>query len=134
MTRSTALRALPAALLASLVLVPAAAGALVTQGAWRIGADTYWSRGLTGAGQTVCIVDLGFAGLDASIAAGELPPRDAMGMRSFDAVNGLDGRGALGDETEHGVRMAEIVHDIAPDATLVLVNYHTEAEFRQAAA
>jgi len=30
--------------------------------------------------------------------------------------------------------MAEIVHDIAPAAALVLINYHTEAEFRQAAA
>src|SRR5262249_20164743 len=43
-----------------------------------------------------------------------------------------DGRDELGDETEHGVRMAEIVHDIAPDAHLVLVNYHTQSEFMQA--
>jgi Subtilase family len=133
-TRSAALRALPAALIAMSALAATAAGQSITQGAWRIGADTYWSRGLTGAGQTVCVVDMGFAGLDASIAAGELPPREAMGLRSFDAVNGLDGKSTLGDETQHGVRMAEIIHDIAPDATLVLINYHTEAEFRQAAA
>jgi subtilase family protein len=115
-------------------LAPAAHAQSITQGAWRIGADALWSRGDTGAGQTVAILDLGFAGLDQSIAAGELPPREAMRLMSFDHLSGLDGRSALGDETQHGVRMAEIMHDIAPGALLVLVNYHTEVEFREAVA
>src|SRR5262245_64794068 len=99
-------RAVPAALIGLAALAPAALGGSISQGAWRIGADTYWSRGLTGAGQTVCVVDLGFAGLDAAIAAGELPPREALPSRSFDALYGLEGRSTLGDETQHGVRVA----------------------------
>jgi hypothetical protein len=125
-------RLLVAAVLVGIAAPSLALGSVITQGAWVMGADALWSHGLTGAGQTVCILDLGFGGLDASIAAGELPPRSQMTLQSLDAVSGLDGRDELGDETEHGVRMAEIVHDIAPDAHLVLVNYHTQAEFLQA--
>jgi subtilisin family serine protease len=134
---SPVIREVPAisgfALAAALAAAPGtAAAALVSQGAFRIGADAYWSRGLTGSGETVAVLDLGFAGLDASIAAGELPPRERLVLRSFDAEFGLDGRSAVGARTEHGVRMAEIVHDLAPAATLVLVNYHTQGEFEQA--
>ena len=105
---------------------------MVSQGALRMGADAFWSRGLTGSGEAVAVIDLAFAGLDASIAAGELPPRERLTLQSFDAQFGADGRSPVGEVYEHGVRMAEIVHDLAPDARLVLVNYHTQAEFEQA--
>lgn len=110
----------------------ASGGGVVSQGALRMGADAAWSRGLTGDGETVAVLDLAFAGLDAAIAAGELPPREALTIQSFDAEFGIDGRGSVGERYEHGVRMAEIVHDIAPAARLVFVNYHTQAEFEQA--
>jgi hypothetical protein len=116
------------------VLASGARGAAISQGVWRMGVDVLWTRGLTGAGQTVAILDLGFGGLDDSIAAGELPPRDQLQVRSFDATYGFDGRDVLGNPVQHGVRMAEIVHDIAPQAQLALVNYHTEDEFEQAVA
>jgi len=137
--RGARLPRVPAAALAAVVgaLASAAAPAsadLLSQGVYRMGADALWSRGITGAGQTVAILDMGFANLDASIAAGELPPRDQMPSKSFDTAYGLDGRSELGTTSEHGVRMAELIHDIAPDATLVLVNYHTEDEFEEAAA
>ena len=112
--------------------VPASA-AVVSQGAFRMGADALWTTSAPGAGQTVAIVDEGFGGLDAAIAAGELPPREAMTVRSFDPVNGLDGRDGLGQPTQHGTRMAELVHDVAPGARLVLVNYHDVPQFAQAA-
>jgi subtilisin family serine protease len=119
--------------LAALAVGPSAAPAgVVSQGALRMGADAFWSRGFTGEGETVAVVDLAFAGLDSAIAAGELPPRDQLTLQSFDAEFGLDGRSPVGERYEHGVRMAEIVHDIAPAARLVLVNYHTQAEFEQA--
>jgi len=111
---------------------PANAGVL-SQGVFRLGADALWSTGLSGDGQTVAIVDEGFGGLDTSIAAGELPPRDRLTVRSFDARNGLDGRNRLDLPTEHGTRMAEIVHDVAPGARLVLVNYNSVQEFAAAA-
>lgn len=98
-----------------------------------MGADALWSAGVDGSGETVAIVDEGFGGLDAAIAAGELPPRDQLETRSFDPANGLDGRNELEEPTQHGTRMAEIVHDVAPGARLVLVNYHTPEQFVVAA-
>jgi hypothetical protein len=112
---------------------PASAG-LISQGAVRMGADSLWSRGVLGQGQRVAIVDQGFAGLDESIALGELPPRPALTIRLFDPAGGEGGTTELGLPTQHGVRMAEIVHDIAPQASLVLVQYRTQEQFAQAAA
>jgi hypothetical protein len=128
---------IPTVLAAAAILAVAAAGsaaALVSQGAARMGADALWSRGVLGSGQTVAVLDLGFGGLDEAIAAGEMPPRERLTLMSFDAANGINGRSALEDPTQHGVRMAEIVYDVAPEATLVLVNYHTEEEFGRAVA
>lgn len=122
------------ALVALAVVAGPADAALISQGAVRMGADASWSRGLLGQGQTVAILDEGFAELDRSIALGELPDRSRLVLRSFDATYGLDGRTELGLPTQHGVRMAELVHDLAPEARLLLVNYHTPDEFRAAAA
>ncbi|MBJ7451505.1 MAG: hypothetical protein JHC71_05390, partial [Blastococcus sp.] len=122
-----------AVILAALASAPVAQGALVSQGGVRMGADALWSRGVLGSGQTVAILDEGFAALDRSIALGELPPRDAMTIRAFDPA-GLDGTTEFGQPTQHGVRMAEIVHDIAPAARLALVAYRTPAQFEEAAA
>src|SRR5262245_1675297 len=113
----------------ALVPGPAAGAGLVSMGAYRIGADALWKRGFHGEGQTVAILDQGFGGLDASIAAGVLPPRSAMVTRSFDRRWGLDGRNVVELPTDPGVRVAEVVHSVAPGARLVLVNYHTIGEF-----
>jgi subtilisin family serine protease len=108
---------------------PAAAAGRVSQGVYRMGADALWKRGFHGEGQTVAILDQGFGKLGESIAAGVLPPRSAMVTRSFDRRFGLDGRNVVEQPTDHGVRVAEIVHSVAPRARLVLVNYHTIGEF-----
>lgn len=123
-----------ASIVAAIVLAATAtcAQAVVSQGVFRIGADALWAHGVDGSGQTVAILDQGFVGLDASVMMGELPPVDQMDVRSFDAIDGLAGRDSLGTPTEHGTRMAEILHDVAPGAHLVLVNYHSDAEFLQA--
>jgi uncharacterized protein YndB with AHSA1/START domain len=123
-----------AAVLAGLVGAPAGQAALVSQGGVRMGADALWSHGILGRDQAVAILDQGFAEIDRSIALGELPPREAMTIRTFDPGAGLDGRTEFGQPTQHGVRMAEIVHDIAPDARLALVSYTTPEQFAQAAA
>ncbi|WP_217913741.1 S8 family serine peptidase [Miltoncostaea marina] len=129
--RRTALALAAAAALA----VPATAAAgVLGQGGVRMGADALWSRGVLGQGERVAIVDEGFAGLDRSIALGELPPREAMTIRSFDPLHGLDGRTDFGIPTQHGVRMAELIHDVAPRARLVLVGYRTIEQFEAAAA
>ncbi|MCB9010402.1 MAG: hypothetical protein H6531_01065 [Actinobacteria bacterium] len=129
------LRALPIALASasSLMLPHSASAQAITQGAFRMGADALWSQGFLGGGDRIAVVDEGFGGLDESIAAGELPPRDRMRTMSFDAAHGLGGRSLLTtDPTPHGTRMAEIIHDLAPQAELVLVNYNTVDEFVRA--
>jgi hypothetical protein len=123
-----------AVLIGAALLAPPASGALISQGAVRMGADTLWSRGVLGQGQTVAVIDEGFSGLDRSIALGELPPREAMTIRSFDPEGGLEGRTEFGLPTQHGVRMAELIHDLAPEARLVLVGYRTIDQFEEAAA
>ncbi len=55
-----------------------------------------------------------------------------MTIRAFDP-GGLDGSTEFGQTTQHGVRMAELVHDIAPAARLVLAAYRTPAQFEEAA-
>ncbi len=122
------------AALAATALAPSAHGALLSQGGVRMGADALWSRGALGQGETVAILDEGFAGLDRSIALGELPPRDRLTIRLFDSASGEGGQTEFGVPTQHGVRMAELVHDLAPQARLVLVGYRTQEQFAQAAA
>jgi hypothetical protein len=123
-----------ASIVAAVVLAATAtcAQAVVSQGVFRIGADALWAHGVDGSGQTVAVLDQGFVGLDTSAMMGELPPVDQMDVRSFDVTDGLAGRDSLGIPTQHGTRMAEILHDAAPGAHLVLVNYHSDAEFLQA--
>ncbi len=123
---------LAAFLVALTLAAPAADAALIGQGATRMGADALWSRGYLGEGQSVAVLDLGFGGLDDSIALGELPSRGSLSLASFDREHGFAGRTAIGGPTQHGVRMAEIVHDLAPNASLVLVNYHSQDEFAEA--
>ncbi|CAN0477330.1 unnamed protein product, partial [Phaeothamnion confervicola] len=113
---------------------PVADAAIVSQGGVRMGADALWSHGILGDGQTVAVLDEGFAGLDRSIALGELPPREAITIRSFDPLGGEGGLTEFGVPTQHGVRMAELIHDMAPNAHLVLVGYRTIDQFAQAAA
>lgn len=118
----------------ALTLAAQAAGApLISQGAYRIGADALWSQGFLGEGQTIAVLDEGYMGLDRSIALGELPPREEMTFHSADPLDDWDGVNKLGTPTPHGVRMAEIVHDLAPRARLVLVRYRTPEQFAAAA-
>ena len=126
--------AIATVVLAASLVAPAAQGALLSQGGVRMGADALWSRGVLGEGQEVAIVDEGFAGLDRSIALGELPPRDRLEIRLFDELGGEAGLTEFGVPTQHGVRMAELVHDLAPRARLVLVGYRTPDQFARAAA
>lgn len=126
-------RSAVAALIACATAAPAAGAPLVSQGAYRIGADALWAQGLLGQGETIAILDEGFAGLERSIARGELPPLERMTLHSEDPLHGWDGINKLRRPTPHGVRMAEIVHDVAPRAHLVLVRYDTPDQFAAAA-
>ena len=88
-----------------------------------IGADRWQQAGFSGHGVRVAILDAGFAGYDEALGR-TLPER--VTTRSFRADSNLDGG------TDHGLRAAEILHELAPRADLHLVNFSTLAELERA--
>lgn len=102
-------------------------------GAMRMGALDAWNAGYRGEGQTVAVIDRGFAGADESAALGELPPMTGIQTVNLNGAYGLEGDSA-GKPNAHGTRVAEIVYDVAPMAKLIFISYNTEEEFIQAAA
>jgi hypothetical protein len=79
--------------------------------------------GQTGAGVKVAVIDLGFIGLAGSQASGDLPA-------SLTTVD--DCAGQFNAYTEHGTAVAEIVHKMAPDASLYLICIDTEVDLANA--
>jgi hypothetical protein len=100
-------------------------GAVGTEGDQVIRADVVRQNlGVTGAGIRVGVISDGINGLSQSIASGDLPPQGVI-SRSFRA----DGNLNAGAE---GTAILEIIHDIAPGATLFFANFSTSLEFIQA--
>ncbi len=89
-----------------------------TEALAKIGATAYHAQGHRGAGAKVAVIDSHFAGWEARVAAGELPA-DVI-TRHFAADGAITTTLTPGDGP-HGVACAEIIHDIAPDATLYLI-------------
>ena len=75
------------------------------------GADAWHAAGVDGTGVKVAIVDLGFTGLAASKARGDIPNT---AIEHNECAAGLNGN------TDHGTAVAEIVHEMAPGAQLYL--------------
>ena len=86
-------------------------------------AATWHAEGLTGKGVKVAIVDGGFAGLAERQAAGDLPA--SVVTRDFCG-------GDFATETEHGTAVAEIVHEMAPEAELHLLCVDSEVDLAAA--
>lgn len=104
--------------------------AIITQGLNRQGVAPLLAGTDGGAGLTIAVLDLGFGRwLDFRQAEGELPGPENLETRSFDDVNGLVGRNAYGNFTNHGELVAQTVFDYAPDARYVFVNYRTRLDF-----
>jgi len=89
------------------------------QGVAAIGADAFHSAGITGSGVKVAIIDLGFAGLSQAQARGDVP----YSVHQHDlTVTGLT------TGHTHGTAVAEILHEIAPDAELYLIKIADEVD------
>ena len=89
-----------------------------SEGVSLTGASSFHSYGYTGSGVKVAIIDLGFAGLSSAISAGELPDN----VVKIDCTGESCASTAFSSETDaHGTSVAEIVHDMAPDAQLYLI-------------
>jgi len=97
--------------------------AVTSEGVSLIDASVYTSAGYEGQNTRVAIIDLGFIGLAAAQANGDLPPtvitRDYTG-------------GGIESGTVHGTAVAEIVYDVAPQAQLYLINIGDEVDLENA--
>lgn len=85
-----------------------------------IGADELHDIDIKGQGVTIGILDGGFYGYEGLLGT-ELPI--TVVTKSFYSGGDIVGR------TNHGTAVAEVVHDVAPEASLVLVNYRTDIDF-----
>ena len=94
------------------------------EGVKETNANAWHTAGFTGAGQKIAIIDFGFKDYKASQASGDLP---------FP----VETKSWCGQEFEadpHGTAVAEIVHEMAPDAELLLMCIQTEINLVFAAA
>jgi subtilisin family serine protease len=88
-------------------------------------AADWHAKGLAGKGVKVAVIDTGFRGLPMLQAAGELPAN----VVTQDFCGG-----EFADASRHGAAVAEIVHEVAPDAQLYLVCVDTEVDLAAAEA
>jgi hypothetical protein len=122
-----ALQALAESAIVRTVRLPMRPVLLATsEGVNRVGADRWHNVHVyRGGGQAakVCVLDLGFAGYQ-DLVGTELPQNtEAVSFRA-------DGDISAG--LAHGTACAEIIHDMAPGASLLLVNYSTDVEHHNA--
>jgi subtilisin family serine protease len=97
--------------------------AVVSEGVGVGGVAPWRSAGYTGAGVKIAVIDTGFQGYK-SLLGTELPFNVmAESFREDDLVDGV---------SEHGTAAAEIVHDMAPGAELLLVVTDDELSLAQA--
>ena len=93
-------------------------GAIVTEGCGAtLRTDWHANGAVTGEGVRVGIVDVGFDGYE-----------DLLGSELPNEVESDFSRGAV-SSSDHGTAVAEVIHDFAPDAELVLATFGTEVEF-----
>lgn len=88
-----------------------------------INADDWHAAGITGKGVKIGVLDVGFDKYKALLGS-ELPA-------NVITRSGIDGLEIDKTEITHGTSVAEVIHDIAPDAQLYLTNYGTPAEMMQ---
>jgi putative cell wall-binding protein/subtilisin family serine protease len=105
--------------------LPHQADAVAGQGVVSTNASAWQLAGNTGAGVKVAVIDLGFVGLAAAQASGDLP----VSLTTVDYCSG-----GFSTATEHGTAVAEVVHEMAPDAQLYLICEGTEVQLAQAEA
>jgi subtilisin family serine protease len=86
-----------------------------------LGGDDLHDANITGNGATVVVIDSGFDTTHPSIADNVIDSKD------------FTGEGINAGDTDHGTAVAEVVHDTAPDADLVLISIDTVLEFQTAA-
>jgi hypothetical protein len=100
--------------------------AVLDEGVAVTGADAWQTIGMTGKGVKIAIIDVGFKDWQTQQVAGELPA--AVTTKDFCTSGRFEGP----DAEDHGTAVAEIIHDMAPDARLYLVCVDSLASLGQA--
>jgi len=95
---------------------------VISKGVKNMKADTVQALGVDGQGIVVGVLDAGFEGYQ-QLLGSELPAQVI--TKSF-------GTDITGGGEAHGTAVAELVHDVAPAATLVLVAYGSTLDFEDA--
>ena len=96
---------------------------VVSEGVKLVGALDYHDSGYKGQGTRIAVIDIGFANLYDSIVHGDLPKNVL--HRNFTNTKFESGR-------SHGTGVAEIVHDMAPEARLYLAKIEDELDLENA--
>ena len=104
--------------------IPVNVGDVETEGAEVIGAYDWQEAGFTGKGVKIGVLDVGFDGYQ-DLLGSDLPANVV--AQSFRSGLAIDGTGEV-----HGTAVAEIIHDIAPDAELFFAASYTWVERRPA--
>lgn len=104
---------------------------VIGEGVDIVGANAWHEAGLKGEGIKIAIVDSGFMGYR-NFLGNELPDESKVVARSFRADGDIECRSCARTSQIHGLAVAEIVHDLAPDATLYLINFNTDIELEVA--
>lgn len=97
--------------------------AVTSEGVAAAKADLWAQEGKKGAGVRIGVVDVGFGGLVLAQQAGELP----------EVVLREDDCSATSRQRTHGTSVAEVVHDVAPEAGLYLACVEDATGFAKAA-
>ncbi len=84
----------------------------------RLGADRWQAAGIRGRGVTVLIIDSGLRGWRSQLG-GVLP--SSVLTKSFRADAALEAR-----DSSHGVQCGEVIHAIAPEASLLFANWEPD--------
>ncbi len=105
--------------------LPHRAEAVTDEGVASTNASGFQALGNTGLGVKVAVIDDGFAGLAAAQASGDIPAS----VTTVDYCSG-----GFNTVTVHGTAVAEIVHEMAPNASLYLICIDTEVQLAQAEA
>jgi hypothetical protein len=105
------------------------AGVRDSEGLAAMLAAAWHAAGYRGAGARVGVIDGGFRGY-AALLGTELPAQ--VTVRNFKDGESDGSISVTG--SEHGTACAEIIHDVAPDATLFLAKISTPIDFEEAVA
>ncbi len=92
-----------------------ASGQALTEGVAASNANVWHTAGWQGQNIKIAIIDVGFAGYTNSITSGDLPTT-ASGLLNIYQPSGM----GFSTSDTHGTNVAEIVYDMAPQATIYL--------------